>query len=496
MSKQYIFGKTPLALAVGLLLVTSAQAATIVIQSRDAAGVGFNDPTPVAPVGGNPETTLGAQRMYVYRYVADLWEAAIDSPVTITVNAGWEALSCTATTAVLGSAGAWNIWRDFPNGTPGTWYPQALANKLTGANLTTGIPDDGSGYGNVDIKTQFNINLGSTNCLTGSAFYLGVDGNAGTQVNFATTLLHELGHGLGFSVLTVQGTTGYRLNGDGSAFVASGGLPSVWEQFMYDSTAGKTWLNMTSAERQASALNSLQLGWNGTNAKAAAASVLRRTPSVRITTVVPGAAGYYEYGAATFGPSITTPSTLGMLAVIPAGSSTSSQGCTAFDTAATTAVAGKVVILDRGTCTFVVKVKNAQNAGAIGALIADNVDAAISGLGGTDASITIPSARITKSAGTKLKAAVASASIYGARNRPGTVLATWSADPTRVAGADSSGRPLLYTPTTYASGSSVSHWDTSASPNLLMEPSINSDLTNLLVPPKDITLPLLKDLGW
>ena len=29
-----------------------------------------------------------------------------------------------------------------------------------------------------------------------------------------------------------------------------------------------------------------------------------------------------------------------------------------------------------------------------------------------------------------------------------------------------------------------------------MEPSINSDLTTQLVPPKDLTVPLLKDLGW
>jgi hypothetical protein len=46
------------------------------------------------------------------------------------------------------------------------------------------------------------------------------------------------------------------------------------------------------------------------------------------------------------------------------------------------------------------------------------------------------------------------------------------------------------------SGSSVSHWDVSASPNLLMEPNINDDLTLSVVPPLDLTLTLLKDLGW
>jgi hypothetical protein len=35
-----------------------------------------------------------------------------------------------------------------------------------------------------------------------------------------------------------------------------------------------------------------------------------------------------------------------------------------------------------------------------------------------------------------------------------------------------------------------------ASPNLLMEPNINPDLTTTLTAPIDLTLPLLKDLGW
>ena len=66
----------------------------------------------------------------------------------------------------------------------------------------------------------------------------------------------------------------------------------------------------------------------------------------------------------------------------------------------------------------------------------------------------------------------------------------------QYAGADQSGRPLLYTPNPRIGGSSVSHWDTIATRNLLMEPSINADLTTVLVPPNDLTVPLLKDMGW
>jgi hypothetical protein len=54
----------------------------------------------------------------------------------------------------------------------------------------------------------------------------------------------------------------------------------------------------------------------------------------------------------------------------------------------------------------------------------------------------------------------------------------------------------LYTPNPYQPGSSVSHWDTSAFPNQLMEPAINSDLTTSVKPPQDLTLPLLQDIGW
>lgn len=471
------------------LACVGAQAATIVITSRDAAGIGFNDPTVVAPVGGNPGTTLGQQRYNVYRHVADLWEQAIQSNVTITVSAGWEPLTCTATSAVLGSAGAWNIWHNFAGGKPGTWYPQALANKLAGLNLIEGTPDDGSGFGNVDIKTQFNINLGAANCLAGSSFYLGLDGNTGGKINFAATLLHELGHGLGFSVLSVQTSTGLRINAAGTAYTEDG-LPSVWEEFMYDSVIGKTWLAMNSLERKASAISTGKLSWNGANAVAGAAATLGGTPSLKVTTPAPGYSGFYDYGTASFGPLMSPGTPLGTLARV------STDGCTAFGATDAAAINGKVAIIDRGACTFAIKVKNAQNVGAVAVLIADNVVAGLSGLGGSDATITIPAARITKASGDTLKLAIAASVKYGSRTKPGSVSAAATVDNARLAGADSAKRPLLYTPNPLEPGSSVSHWDTSAFPNLLMEPAISSDLTTSLVPPKDLTMPLFKDIGW
>ncbi|WP_051293912.1 PA domain-containing protein [Pseudoduganella violaceinigra] len=470
----------------------SASAATIVITSRDAPGVGFNDPTPVAPVGGNPGTTLGQQRYNVYRYVADIWEKNLDSNVTIKVSAGWEPLTCTAGSATLGSAGAYNFWHDFAGGKPGIWYPQALANKLAGVNLSEGTPDDGTGYADADIKTQFNINLGKPDCLAGSAFYLGLDGKAGADVNFVETLLHELGHGLGFSLGLTSTSSGKRVNADFTAYTEDG-LPSPWEEFMYDNTSGKSWLKMTSAERKASAINPLKLAWTGPNA-VAGASMLRHLPVLNQYSPA-GTLPQIDFNTASFGAPLPSSGAWGSVAVVATQPGETGPGCDPFNAANATAVKGKVALISRGACAFVQKVKNAQNAGAIGAILYNNAAGAIAP-GGTDASVTIAAAGITQADGQALVAAAAAAAKYGSRGAPGAVSIAFGVDAARIAGADKAGRPLLYSPATLAPGSSVSHWDVTATPNLLMEPNINPDLGTVLVSPKDLTLPLLKDIGW
>src|SRR6185312_7928930 len=106
------------------------------------AGVGFNDTTPATPVGGNSGTTLGQQRLIAFQEAANKWGATITSPVTITIRAQWTALTCTATSAVLGSAGAIQIFRDF-TGAPftGTWYNESLTAKLFGAEPDPATPE-------------------------------------------------------------------------------------------------------------------------------------------------------------------------------------------------------------------------------------------------------------------------------------------------------------------------------------------------------------------
>src|SRR5215813_1429810 len=104
-----------LTLIVCLIAAPAAFAsATIVIQNNDAPNVGFNDPTPATPIGGNSGTTVGQQRRIAFQFAADIWGATLTSGPTIRVQASWPSLECSADSAVLGAAGASSMFRNFP----------------------------------------------------------------------------------------------------------------------------------------------------------------------------------------------------------------------------------------------------------------------------------------------------------------------------------------------------------------------------------------------
>jgi len=458
------------------LAAGSAQAATIVINNLNAAGVGFNDTTPAAAVGGNPGTTLGEQRLIAFTYAANIWGANLTSAVPIVINARFSALTCTATSAVLGSAGATQVFRDFAGATrPATWHSYALSNKLFGEELLeTPV---------AQINANFNVNLGQANCLAGSPFYLGLDNNAGTAVDFVATLLHEMGHGLGFQTFT-SGSTG--------AFLA--GFPSIWDHFLTDDTLSRTWVEMSAAERAASAIRPRTLSWAGTNVTTAAPSVLTPgTPTLQISGPAAGpVTGTLLIGTAAFGAPIAATPVSGQVMPVVDQPNGAGLACTTLSPANALAVRGNIAVVDRGVCGFAIKVKLVQDAGAIAAIVVDNVvGSPPPDLGGVDPAIVIPSVRISLADGTALKAQLKRRS----RTVSGVVGSLYVAG-SQLAGANPFGRVYLFTPNPFQSGSSVSHWDTSTTRNQLMEPSINSNLTQSVKPPEDLTVPLLKDTGW
>jgi len=457
-----ILARLSLALLTSLVVLALSSsafgAATIVIQNGDPAGVGFNDATAVAPVGGNTGTTLGQQRLNAFQFAANIWGATLNSTTPITVRATWEALTCTSTTAVLGSAGATTIWRDFSGVPfPGTWYSAALANALTGVDLQAGSQE---------ITARFNVNLGNTGCLDGIHFYLGFDTNHGNDTDLVTVLIHEFSHGLGFQTFTTASTGAWNT-----------GFPSIFDRFLFDNTTGKTWAQagMTDAERQASAISINKLAWNGPTVSTDLQSTLA-TPSLKVNSPA-GIAGNYTVGTAAFGAPLSFP---GVTANVAQASP--NDGCSALTNGA--AISGKIALIDRGTCTFVLKVKNAQNAGAIGVIIANNTSGVVL-MAGADNSINIPALSISDTDGLIIK---------GQLGAP--VNATLLANTALPSGVDTSGRALLFAPNPFQGGSSVSHWDTTAFPNQLMEPGINGDLTHSVVPVWDLTWSSFQDIGW
>jgi hypothetical protein len=463
-----------LALAIGA--ATSAHAAaTIVIVNQNAAGVGFNDPTPAVPVGGNPGTTLGEQRLNAFQAAANIWGATLTSSVPIRIGASFVPLSCTATSAVLGSAGANEIWSDFTNAPrANTWYPSALASKLAGVDVAT--------PGEPHIIARFNSRLGLfPDCLPGNGFYLGLDRNFGDQIDLVTVLLHEFAHGLGFQTFT-DDETGEEILG----------TPSIWDYYLLNNRTNRTWVESTAAERAQSAVTWRGLSWNGPRVTAAVPQVLDPMSNLAIAGSAAGsAAGNYEVGDASFGPPLSNPPVSGQLMPVVDQSNGTGLACDPLNATNALAVRGNVALVDRGTCDFVTKARNVQAAGAIGMVVADNQPGDVAGMSGNDPAIAIPSVRVTQANGATLKAALQRRS----RTQSG-VTASLGVNQSRLAGTDPQGRILMYTPSIYSPGSTVSHYTTEAKPNQLMEPSINDDLTHEVKPPRDLTYPLLQDIGW
>jgi len=401
---------------------------------------------------------------------------ALDHTRDFFTNANFDPLDCTATGAVLGSAGSSFVFRNFGSvglapGPVGAnlWHPSALADKRAGVELNPGERD---------MRARFNVNLGNPGCLTGIGWYLGLDGNHGTNVDLVAVLLHEFAHGMGFQQF-----------GNVSNGLPLAGADDVFSARIFDNTKQKYWTQMSPAERVASAINPRNVVFDGPEVGAAVPSVLAPgTPLLSISSPA-SIAGIYQVGTAQFGAPLSSPGVTGQIVVgldaANAQGPSTTDACTALTNGA--AIAGKIALVDRGTCGFTIKALNVQNAGAIAMVVADNVAGGLpAGLGGIDPLITIPSVRITLADGTTIKSALASGPVTG---NVGVNLAVLS-------GADAHGFALLYTPSPVAPGSTISHWDTSAFPNQLMEPAINGDLTHSLKPPQDLTLPLLRDIGW
>jgi PA domain len=445
-------------------------AATITIVNNNAAGVGFNDPTPAMPVGGNSGTTLGQQRLISFQEAARLWSLTLNSDVEIRIDASFTSLPCTASGATLGQTSTNRYLANF-SGAPksNTWYPISLANALAHQDLGSGI----------SVMTITFTTYETMGCPF--AWYYGLDGNHGSdKEDLVVTALHEFAHGFGFAGPTNPQTGRLLTSTSGSSF------PGIWDHFTVDTATGLLWKDETTAQRLTS-VTSGKIVWNGTLAVNASKTYLKDVATLPPVPQLLVGGLRLNLGTAEFGPQLSaatlTGSLLGATNAATAPATSTTDACAAFTNAAQ--MVGKIAVVDRGNCNFTVKAKNAQLAGAIAAIVVGNAsDCAVFNLGGADSSVTIPAVSVTTQDGAALRALMA----QGTQTASFGVLARGG----NLAGADTVGNLLLYSPCTLSAGSSVYHFDTSATPNLLMEPNISSDLQHK----PDLTIEQLKEIGW
>ncbi|RME70609.1 MAG: DUF11 domain-containing protein, partial [Chloroflexi bacterium] len=204
------------------------------VPAPEQAGLGIQSATFI--INWNPATCTGALSAWpqeaktAFQYAANIWASLVHSNIPVTIDACWRS---DLGSNVLGSAGPTYIYQNFP-GAPfsSTWYPVALANALSNSDR------NGS---TAEIRANFSSTF---------SWYYGTDGTPpSNRLDFASVVLHEIGHGLGFlgsmDVAFSEGTWGYS------------GYPFSYDRFTEDG-AGTPLLNYPSPS--ASLKNALTSG--------------------------------------------------------------------------------------------------------------------------------------------------------------------------------------------------------------------------------------------
>ena len=128
-------------------------------------------------------------------------------------------------------------------------------------------------------------------------------------------------------------------------------------------------------------------------------------PVELVANTPPGIAGSYSGSGANFGPIFDQTGQSGDLQLVDDGTAPNGDSC---EPSPAGSLAGQIAILDRGGCEFGVKVLNAENAGAVAAVVvnndAANPDATIGmGPGVSGGAVTIRSMMVSLNDGTLIK---------------------------------------------------------------------------------------------
>jgi MYXO-CTERM domain-containing protein len=436
-------------------------AAELNIENTRAAG--FSDPTPATPLGVNPGTTRGDQALIVFQTAAAMWGATVRSTVPILIDSQFDSVTtnsefqCTSQGTVLAYTQPTGYFssNSYPN--PNAGYPIPLANALLGTYTSTATESQ--------FQVNINADLGTSKCDFPAAWYFGLDTQIPQDgISLLTTLLHEFGHGLGFSSL-VNPSTG------------QGAPPlSIFDFHIWDVADDAAWVTRSTAERKQLVTTPNSLAFQGPAVQADIPTYLAAPPTLfttfnSVTTDLNFSQGEFS------GPLSGTGQ---LVAAVPL------DACSSLSNS--NEVQGKFALIERSladagvVCTFLSKAERAADAGAIGVIIYDSVPEGLIDMSGTPA-LNIPATFISNTDGTTLQTQLAS----------GTVTAGFGTS-TQISNTDPTGKMvLLYTPSTLKAGSSLIHWNNNSYPHTLMLEFANQADIRLNM---DFTPDVMSDLGW
>jgi MYXO-CTERM domain-containing protein/uncharacterized repeat protein (TIGR01451 family) len=435
-------------------------AADLSIQNTNTPG--FSDQTPVPPLLLNFGTTRGDQALIVFQTAAAMWGATLVSGIPIPIDSEFDSVTtnstfaCSADGTVLAytTPAGYLVSPDFPNTQAG--YDIPLSNALLNTDTTPGA---------AQFQVNINGDLGTSKCDFPAGWYFGLDTDIpASQISLLTTLLHEFGHGVGYSSLVNP------QNGQ------TNGPFAIFDYHIFDVQAGMPWTGDSSATRKALVTTPSSVAFDGPAVRADIPTYLGFPPDLvttfnAVSTQVNFAQGEFS------GPLVGTG---------PLAEASPLDACSDLTNAAD--INGKFALIERSfadagvVCTFLSKAERAADAGAIGVIIFDYLGEGLIGMAGTPA-LSIPATFISNLDGTRLEGELAQGPVTAAF---GTGAQRSNTDPSGT-------RVLLYTPTTLAAGSSLIHWNNNSYPHTLLLEFANQPDIRLNM---DFTPDVMEDLGW